>query len=128
MPAKSYAIIAGVGPGTGAAIAKRFAKAYSVVLLSRSTNSFSALEKEINDSGGHAVGVATDVADENGVADALRVVDEKLGADAVCAVSPSPPFFNYRFPSPPRPSPPALLLYGLGEWIVSCLTCILFLI
>lgn len=87
MPPKPYAIIAGVGPGTGAAIAKRFAKTYSVVLLSRSTNSFSALEKEINDAGGHAVGVATDVVDENGVKEALKVVDEKLGGDAVCAVS-----------------------------------------
>ncbi|RVX67090.1 hypothetical protein B0A52_08333 [Exophiala mesophila] len=87
MPPKPYAIIAGVGAGTGAAVAKRFAKAYSVVLLSRSTDSFSALEKEINDSGGHAVGIATDVVDENGVANALKIVDERFGRDAVCTAA-----------------------------------------
>ena len=93
MPPKPYAIIAGVGAGTGAAVAKRFAKAYSVVLLSRSTDSFSALEKEINDSGGHAVGIATDVVDENGVANALKIVDERFGRDAVCTVSTVPNLF-----------------------------------
>ena len=83
---KAYAIIAGVGPGTGAAIARKFAKAYSVVLLARSTSSFTELAKEINDSGGRAVGVATDVSSPESIQNVLKEIDAKFGADSTCAV------------------------------------------
>lgn len=83
---KAYAIIAGVGPGTGAAIAKKFAKAYSVVLLARSTNSYAGLAKEINESGGNAIGVSTDVSSAESIKNVLREIDEKFGKEATCAV------------------------------------------
>jgi NAD(P)-dependent dehydrogenase (short-subunit alcohol dehydrogenase family) len=83
---KAYAIIAGVGPGTGAAIAKKFAKAYSVVLLARSTSSYSSLEREINDSGGNAIGVSTDVSSPDSIKNVLKEIDARLGSDSTCAV------------------------------------------
>ncbi|KEF52054.1 7-alpha-hydroxysteroid dehydrogenase [Exophiala aquamarina CBS 119918] len=84
---KAYAIIAGVGPGTGAAIAKKFAQAYSVVLLARSTSSYSSLEKEINDSGGDAFGVSTDVSSPDSINNVLQEIDAKFGADSTCAAA-----------------------------------------
>lgn len=84
---KAYAIIAGVGPGTGAAIAKKFAQAYSVVLLARSTGSYSSLTKEINESGGHAIGVSTDVSSAESIRNAMREIDDRFGGEATCAVS-----------------------------------------
>jgi NAD(P)-dependent dehydrogenase (short-subunit alcohol dehydrogenase family) len=86
MKPQLYAIIAGVGPGSGAAIARRFSKAYTVVLLARNPGSFSALKDEINESGGRAVGIATDVASADSVKAAFRKIDEEFGQDSLCAV------------------------------------------
>jgi len=84
---KAYAIIAGVGPGTGAAIAKKFAQAYSVVLLARSTSSYASLEKEINDAGGDAIGVSTDVSSPESIGNAIKEINGRFGEGASCAVS-----------------------------------------
>lgn len=81
-----YAIIAGAGPGTGAAIARRFAKSYTVVLLARSAGSYGPLEKEINDSGGKAIGIATDVSSLDSIKSAFGSIDKQLGANSICAV------------------------------------------
>ena len=62
-----YAVIASVGPGTGAAIAHKFAEKYSVALLARSAASYNPLEKEINSKGGKAIGIATDIANKDSV-------------------------------------------------------------
>ncbi|KAJ5165873.1 Short-chain dehydrogenase/reductase SDR [Penicillium capsulatum] len=67
MSSKALAIIAGVGPGTGASIARRFAKSYSVVLLARNPASYDPVVQEIKASGGQAIGISTDVADGNSV-------------------------------------------------------------
>ena len=50
------ALIAGVGPGTGAALARAFARAsYAIGLLSRRAESSNPLAKEIAFSGGQAL-------------------------------------------------------------------------
>ncbi|KAH2331591.1 hypothetical protein KXV29_006295 [Aspergillus fumigatus] len=67
MATKALAVIAGVGPGTGASIARRFAKAYSVVVLSRNPANFEPLVQEINSSGGQALGISADVTDSTSV-------------------------------------------------------------
>ncbi|KAJ5193940.1 hypothetical protein N7491_001271 [Penicillium cf. griseofulvum] len=67
MHSPTFAIIAGVGPGTGASIARRFAKVYPVVLLARNPSSYEAVVEEINSCGGQAVGISTDLADSNSV-------------------------------------------------------------
>src|SRR3546814_624021 len=57
---KPLALVTGVGPGTGAAIARRFAEGgYRVAMLARDADRLAALEKEIPDS----IAVPCDVSD-----------------------------------------------------------------
>ena len=59
---KKVAVIVGVGPGTGAAVARRFAKeGYAVGLLSRSLETLKPVEDSISSAGGKAVSVPCDV-------------------------------------------------------------------
>lgn len=58
--AKPLALVTGVGPGTGAALARRFAEGgYRVAMLARNAGRLAALEKEIPDS----IAVPCDVTD-----------------------------------------------------------------
>lgn len=57
---KALALVTGVGPGTGAAVARRFAAGgYRVAMLARDVDRLAALEREIPDS----IAVPCDVAD-----------------------------------------------------------------
>ena len=51
---KAYAVIAGVGPGTGASIARKFAQTYPVVLLARNIANLDPIVNEIKSNGGQA--------------------------------------------------------------------------
>ncbi|KAK2607769.1 hypothetical protein N8I77_006421 [Diaporthe amygdali] len=73
-----FAVVAGVGAGTGGAVAKRFAKAYPVVLLARREESFKDLVAEINGSGGQAIGIAADAADGASVKSAFDAIKKEL--------------------------------------------------
>ncbi|QKX58061.1 uncharacterized protein TRUGW13939_05182 [Talaromyces rugulosus] len=75
---KGFAVIAGVGPGTGASIARKFAKAYPVVLLARNPANYEGVVSEINSSGGKAVGISTDVADAASVSNAFKKITSEL--------------------------------------------------
>lgn len=80
---KPLAIVTGVGPGTGAAIVRRFAQAgYRVAMLARDVDRLAALEREITD----ALAVPCDVSDpaalERAIAplgDAAVVVHNAVG-------------------------------------------------
>ncbi|MDP3736044.1 MAG: SDR family NAD(P)-dependent oxidoreductase [Hyphomonadaceae bacterium] len=73
---KPLALVTGVGPGTGAAVARRFAESgYRVAMLARDAGRLAALEKEIPDS----IAVPCDVAD----AAALERAIAKVGAPKV---------------------------------------------
>ncbi|KAL9118957.1 MAG: hypothetical protein Q9187_004489 [Circinaria calcarea] len=83
------ALIAGVGPGTGAAIARKFAQSYPVILLARNAASYEPIVKEINDNGGKARGISVDCTDEKGmkaVFGELGKVDGKEGISGQRAV------------------------------------------
>ena len=70
---KPLALVTGVGPGTGASVARRFAEGgYRVAMLARNAERLAALEKEIPDS----IAIACDVTD----AAALEQVIAKVGA------------------------------------------------
>jgi NAD(P)-dependent dehydrogenase (short-subunit alcohol dehydrogenase family) len=86
MLSKIYAVIAGAGPGTGAAVAHRFAKAYPVVVLARKPESYANLVSEIKEQGGYALGISTDVSSEDSVKQAFQTIDKEFGDDASCAV------------------------------------------
>lgn len=86
MSSKLIAIIAGVGAGTGASIARKFAAAYPVVLLARNPDNYTSLAEEINGSGGRAVGISTDVSDSKSVASAVEAIKKEFGQDVGAAV------------------------------------------
>lgn len=102
MATKAFAIIAGVGPGTvccisnhhldihtnnqqGASIARRFAKAYPVVLLARNQANYDPLVKEINTSGGQAVGISTDLSDSSSVRSAFEKIAQQFSSSPLAA-------------------------------------------
>ena len=86
MPTKAFAVIAGVGSGTGTSLAHRFAKTYPVALLARKPESYEGLEQEINNSGGKAVGVSADVSSEDSVKAAFKSIAEQYD-NAPCAAA-----------------------------------------
>ena len=74
------AVISGVGPGTGAAIARRFAQGgYRVAMLARNRARLDALAGEIPGSCGYAC----DVADEKRVDETVAAIQKDLGAPRV---------------------------------------------
>ena len=74
-------VIAGIGPGLGASLARRFAEeGCNVGLLARSADYIEELETDLDGStGGEALAVPTDISDREAVADAFGVVRETFG-------------------------------------------------
>ena len=82
MATKPVCAIVGVGPGNGAALARRFARdGYTVALLARSTEFGAKLAAEIGD----ARAYACDVTDAKSVAAAFAAIRTDLGAVDVVA-------------------------------------------
>ncbi len=74
------ATILGVGPGLGAAVARRFAReGFSLGLMARSEEGLSAAREEVEGTGGEALAVSADATDAESVASALERVREGLG-------------------------------------------------
>ncbi|KAK3898398.1 hypothetical protein C8A05DRAFT_19012 [Staphylotrichum tortipilum] len=80
-----YALIAGVGAGTGRSVALRFAQAYPVVLLARKPESYASIVSEIRAAGGEALGVAADTSDAASVAAAFEIVKRELPGKTLAA-------------------------------------------
>lgn len=78
MASKFFAIVAGVGAGTGRSVALKFAKTYPVVLLARKPESYSSVMAEIRSQGGVAVGISTDTSDAQSVASAFETIKKEL--------------------------------------------------
>jgi NAD(P)-dependent dehydrogenase (short-subunit alcohol dehydrogenase family) len=73
---KPLCLVTGVGPGTGAALARRFsAGGFAVAMLARDANRLKALEAEIE----HARGFACDVSRPDALAAVLGHITEELG-------------------------------------------------
>jgi NAD(P)-dependent dehydrogenase (short-subunit alcohol dehydrogenase family) len=83
-----YAVVAGVGAGTGRSVALRFAKAYPVALLARRPESYNDIVEEIKKAGGQAIGVSADTSDEASVKAAFESIKKEFAgkklAAAVC--------------------------------------------
>ncbi|KAH8735181.1 short chain dehydrogenase [Ilyonectria robusta] len=80
-----FALVAGAGPGTGRAVALRFAKAYPVVVLARSPESYSDIVTEIKKAGGHALGISTDIVDPASVNSAFETIKKELPGSKLAA-------------------------------------------
>jgi NAD(P)-dependent dehydrogenase (short-subunit alcohol dehydrogenase family) len=85
MSSPFYAVVSGVGSGTGRAAALRFAKSYPVVLLARSAASYSSIVDEINASGGKAFGFEADAANPKAVDAAFNQIAKELPDSKVAA-------------------------------------------
>ena len=77
--AKPVCLVTGVGPGTGAAIARRFAGDYAVAMLARNAERLDALAVDTPDA--HAF--ACDVTDGDSLSDTVARVTAGLGAPDV---------------------------------------------
>lgn len=69
--------------GLGAALARRFAAGYTVAVLARRESYLNELVKEIEAAGGRALGVATDVSQEEQIRAAFERIRRELGAPDV---------------------------------------------
>jgi NAD(P)-dependent dehydrogenase (short-subunit alcohol dehydrogenase family) len=73
------AVVVGVGPGTGAALARRFAKGYRVALIARNADYLKSLGDELRTSGCTALEAPADASNFSEVAGAFAAIREKLG-------------------------------------------------
>src|SRR5215470_17432452 len=74
------AVVTGVGPGTGAAISRRFSLGgYKVAMLARTRERLEALERELS----NAKGYPCDVTDESQLDSVLDAVRRELGTPSV---------------------------------------------
>jgi NAD(P)-dependent dehydrogenase (short-subunit alcohol dehydrogenase family) len=79
MAERGVCLITGVGPGTGTALARRFAEGYRVAMLARNGERLAELEKEIPGSRGYAC----DVTDTGALQQTLERVRDELGAPEI---------------------------------------------
>jgi NAD(P)-dependent dehydrogenase (short-subunit alcohol dehydrogenase family) len=80
---KPVAVVTGVGPGLGAALARRFASTYAVAVLARKADFLRALANEIRQSGATALDLTCDVGDDKQITDAFRTIRVHLGEPEV---------------------------------------------
>ncbi len=74
------AAVLGVGPGLGAAVARRFAgEGFAVAMMARQEESLAEIRQDIEDDGGMAIPVSADATDPDSVAAAFERVRAELG-------------------------------------------------
>ena len=95
-----FAIVAGIGPGTGRSVALRFSEFYPVVLLARRPESYDDVVAQINKAGGEAIGIAADATDESSLASAFETIKKEFGNLQVAAA-----IYNVRPNSRPSRKP-----------------------
>ena len=91
------AVVVGVGPGLGAALARRFAQGYEVAIIARSAEYLHSLAGELRASGGQVLEVPADIGDRAQVEAAFKLIRERLG-------------------------PPEVLLYNAGSGMFGTIT------
>jgi NAD(P)-dependent dehydrogenase (short-subunit alcohol dehydrogenase family) len=100
------AVVVGVGPGMGMALARRFgSEGYALGLIARD---FSKLKGEIAEAGLQAVGVSADASDEASLRSAFAEIRENLGDPEVLLYNPS-----LGIPGMPTEVAPADVVRGL---------------
>lgn len=82
-PSAPVAVVVGVGQGLGAALARRFARGYSVALVARSTDVTRTIAEEIRAVGGVALPIASNATVPDQVAAAHAQICTALGAPEV---------------------------------------------
>lgn len=77
------AVVTGVGPGLGAALARRFAKGYAVALNARKSDFIASVAWEIRGAGGHALEVPGDIGDPAQASAMFKKIHDQLGCPEV---------------------------------------------
>ncbi len=77
------AVVTGVGPGLGAALARRFAKGYAVAINARKPDFIASVAKEIRAAGGQVLEIPADIGDAAQVSAMFKTIRERLGAPEV---------------------------------------------
>jgi len=80
---KDVAVVVGVGPGTGASLARRFAADHAVALVARSADSLREIAGDVRARGGVALEAPADVTSPREVAGAFAKIRAELGAPVV---------------------------------------------
>ncbi len=80
---KRVAVVVGAGPGTGAALARRFATEYAVALVARGREKLAAIANEIRARGGIALEAPADVTSPSEVHAAFDAIRASLGSPEV---------------------------------------------
>ncbi|HEV2169900.1 MAG TPA: SDR family NAD(P)-dependent oxidoreductase [Candidatus Binatus sp.] len=73
------AVVIGVGPGLGAALARRFAAAYRVAMLARKAEYLKALAAEIRQAGSTVIDLTCDVASRTQITESFSTIRRELG-------------------------------------------------
>jgi NAD(P)-dependent dehydrogenase (short-subunit alcohol dehydrogenase family) len=76
---KKVATVIGVGPGLGAALARRFATEYAIALVARGEDKLAGFVREINSAGGTSLAFPADVSKEQEIASAFERIRRELG-------------------------------------------------
>ncbi len=80
MNSTNVAVVLGVGPGLGSAVARRFAsEGFAVGLMAQTQEKLTPIHQEIETSGGRALSIPVDATDSVTVADAFNQVRSQLG-------------------------------------------------
>ncbi|MGH7780481.1 MAG: SDR family NAD(P)-dependent oxidoreductase [Candidatus Binataceae bacterium] len=77
---RPVAVITGVGPGLGAALARRFAQGYAIAIVARNAGYLRSLKQEIEVSAAAVLEAPADLGDREQVAAAFKLIREQLGA------------------------------------------------
>ncbi len=91
------AAVVGVGPGLGAALARRFAQGYAVAIIARKAEYLKSLAAELRATGAQILEVPADIGDRAQVEAAFTLIREQLG-------------------------PPEVLLYNAGSGMFGTIT------
>lgn len=84
MSESKVAVVLGVGPGLGAAIARRFARAgFTVGIMARNAEKLKAIQTQIEQDGGTALSVSADATDLASVTAAFSQIKQQLGEPEV---------------------------------------------
>lgn len=84
MSESKVAVVLGVGPGLGAAVARRFAsQGFTLGLMARSEEKLTPIQIEIEKDGGTALAISADATDPASVTSAFAKVKQKLGTPEV---------------------------------------------
>ena len=129
---KFFALVAGVGPGTGRSVALKFSEQYPVVLLARHPESYDDVVAQINKAGGKAIGFPTDATDESSLASAFEKIKTEFGnlqlAAAIYNVRPNSrpsrkPFLELKLEDLDRSLEGNLYVFSLAKSLLLKLRC-----